>query len=376
MVKVCHMTSAHPRYDTRIFQKECTSLAGNGYEVYLVVNDGLDSENKDGVNIVSTGYVPKNRKDRMKNGTKAVYETAVKLDADIYHFHDPELLPKGLKLKNMGKKVIFDSHEIYYYQIQYKYYIPVFLRKLIANCYKYYERNVVSKIDAVIVPSTLRGENFFKDVAKKTTLINNVPKKSSIQKVDYKEKSLPISCCMLGSLSISRGLKETLVASKNTDVKLILAGDDSKLSGEGKTFFYKQLKENKLLEYWGYVDRNKVNEIYQESHIGISLLYNLGQYNLSDNLPTKVYEYMLAGIPVVVSKQRYSEEFFNKYPAGILVDVENQKEIDDAICYLRDHPKEAAEMGELGHKIVSEKYCWEEESKKLLDLYLDLSGES
>jgi hypothetical protein len=44
--KIAHLTSAHPRYDTRIFIKMCTSLAMSGYKVSLIVADGQGSERR------------------------------------------------------------------------------------------------------------------------------------------------------------------------------------------------------------------------------------------------------------------------------------------------------------------------------------------
>ena len=110
MTKVCHMTSAHAPEDDRIFHKECVSLAKAGYDVYLVERG--DSYEKAGVHIVGIGEVSGGRLDRMFHVTKQVCEKALALDADIYHFADPELLPWGLKLKRQGKQVIFDSHEM------------------------------------------------------------------------------------------------------------------------------------------------------------------------------------------------------------------------------------------------------------------------
>lgn len=51
MVKICHITTVHPnRYDVRIFEKECVTLAKNGYEVTLIVNDKLQDEQCKGKN--------------------------------------------------------------------------------------------------------------------------------------------------------------------------------------------------------------------------------------------------------------------------------------------------------------------------------------
>ena len=84
MYKVCHMTSAHPRYDPRILEKECTSLAKAGFQVYLIVNDDKADEQYNGVNIVSTGMTFSGRRARMTKGAKAVYKQAIELDADVF----------------------------------------------------------------------------------------------------------------------------------------------------------------------------------------------------------------------------------------------------------------------------------------------------
>ena len=109
--KVAHLTSVHPRYDTRIFVKMCKSLASNGYDVSLVVADGKGNEVKDGVSIVDVGATTGGRLSRMTKTCSNVFEKTKELDGDIYHIHDPELMPTGLKLKKLGKKVIFDVHE-------------------------------------------------------------------------------------------------------------------------------------------------------------------------------------------------------------------------------------------------------------------------
>jgi hypothetical protein len=110
MYNVAHLTSVHARFDTRILLKECTSLAAVGYSVSLVVADGDGDEQKNRVEIHDVGS-SKGRLDPIRNVPGRVLQKALELDADIYHLHDPELVPIGLKLKKLGKKVIFDAHE-------------------------------------------------------------------------------------------------------------------------------------------------------------------------------------------------------------------------------------------------------------------------
>ncbi|MFN9112262.1 MAG: glycosyltransferase, partial [Bacteroidota bacterium] len=106
-IKIAHLTSAHPYTDIRIFHKQCVSLSKQGYAVYLVATN-CASQVLNGVNVVGVQRKGKGRFSRMFNTTRDVYRKALELDADIYHFHDPELLPFGLKLARRGKIVIYD----------------------------------------------------------------------------------------------------------------------------------------------------------------------------------------------------------------------------------------------------------------------------
>src|SRR5690606_29093775 len=110
MKSITHITTVHPRYDTRVFIKECRSIKRRGLDVNLIVADGLGDEIKDGINILDIGK-PRNRLIRMIAYTRKAYVLAKKLNSNIYHFHDPELLMLGVKLQNRGKKVVYDVHE-------------------------------------------------------------------------------------------------------------------------------------------------------------------------------------------------------------------------------------------------------------------------
>ena len=140
-ISIIHLTSAHTRNDTRIFLKMCISLAKNkNFSVSFIVADGKGDEIKNNVKIVDVGAKVGGRILRMTKTVKKIFEKAVELNSDVYHLHDPELIPIGLKLKKLGKKVVFDSHEDVGKDIISKDWIPYIIRKFVSITYNSYEK--------------------------------------------------------------------------------------------------------------------------------------------------------------------------------------------------------------------------------------------
>ena len=357
--KICHMTSAHPWTDVRIYLKECQALAAAGYEVFLV-SEGIDREEQ-GVHVVGCGEKPVNRKERMRGFAKKVYERAVALDCDVYHFHDPELLPYGVKLKTLGKKVIFDSHEDVSGQILDKEWLPFLVRKLVSTVYKLYETNCVKQFDAVVT-ATPHIADLFKDRANKVVDINNFPKFDDIvfHEKNFNERENIV--CYAGGINELRGEKIMLEAMKEMNCELIMAGDYDK---DG---LYAKKPDN--VTYLGRINREGVNELYGKSVLGLVLL--LPNPNYLWSRPIKMYEYMAAGLPFICSDFPLWREVVEETGAGVCVSIDNIDEIKAAIEYFIDNREEAQQMGRNGRKYVTEKYNWKHEEEKLLKLYEQL----
>lgn len=368
MIKVCHMTSAHNQGDNRIFEKECVSLAKSGYEVYLVIRG--ESEFDSGVHIVGVGRPSGGRMTRMTSFAKKVYKTALSLDADIYHFHDPELLPYGLKLKRKGKKVIFDSHEFYALQLRQKPYLPGWCTRLIAALYAVYERHVLKRLDGVVFPCTMQGKNPFEGMCRHVALVDNSVKLEQFyDQFDPEAEKKNDQVCMSGSLTYTRGITACMQAAYQAGCRLALAGKFTPATYEKSL---RSMPEFSCVEYRGYLSKQEVLAFLLESRVGISLGLNVGQYWQAENLPTKVCEYMSVGLPVVVYGSPYIRAVVERWRCGLCVDPENVDEIASAIRYLLDHPGEASQMGENGRRAVKEEFNWGIEEKKLLALYEDI----
>jgi glycosyltransferase involved in cell wall biosynthesis len=365
--KVVHLTSVHPRDDIRILYKQCQSLALAEYEVHLVVADGLGDETSGGVYIHDVGRL-QGRLRRMLQTTQKVFKLAIVLDGDIFHLHDPELIPVGLKLKKLGKKVIFDAHEDVPKQILSKPYLNKALRWMLSRFFSIYESWACSHFDGVITATPFIREKFLK-INPKTTDINNFPLLKELgNDVTWDSKGPEV--CYVGGISQIRGIREICKAIElaSSGARLNLCGSFESSNLEAAVL---RMPGWGRVSAYGHVSRQGVRDILSRSIAGLVTLHPT--INYLDALPVKLFEYMGAGIPVIASDFPLWRSIVADSNCGLLVNPLNPQEIADAIDFLITHPQEAMQMGSNGRRAVLECYNWTFESKKLLAFYENLS---
>ncbi len=318
---ITHLTSAHPRYDTRIYIKECATLAKvDNYRVNLVVADGLGYEQKEGVSIFDVGII-KGRRKRILKTTKKILIQALELKSDIYHIHDPELIPIGLKLKKEGKIVIFDAHEDVPKQIMAKHYLNAFSKKILSFIYTKYEIFALKKFDFIIGATPIIRDKFLSyNIQSKD--INNFPILDGFISLEPKFDTNTI--CYIGLLYESRGIEQLVRAIEDLDISLIIAGKfyDTKYEE-----YIRSLKGWKKVDFRGFVDRDEVKEILNSSLAGVVTLHPTPSYK--EAYPVKMFEYMSASIAVISSDFKLYKELLGN--SGICVNPLDITEIKEAI---------------------------------------------
>lgn len=365
------MTSAHRRYDQRILWRECVSLRENGYDVTLIINDDQPNETlENGIRILSTGFVPQGRRQRMTEGVRRVYELGLAQDGDIYHLHDAELLMVALKLKKHKKKVIFDSHEVYGIQLQRRMWIPSVLRKGIASAYNLYEAYVCKRIDGVIHIGRYNGKDWFAGRSKRFVYVGNFPRMEEYGAVQMPPYHTRGKICLSGSLSKEEGLLTLVEAADRANTKLVLAGKFIPDSFQEEV----EIRDtHHVVEYVGFLDRKGIFDLYRRCAIGMCVLPFFNGH-LVDNLNTKIYEYMAMEMPVIISDWPYRRKLIQKYHFGLTVkNPSDIVEIAEKIKWLLNHPREAEEMGKNGKRLLEEKFTWDVAEKELLKLYCEIS---
>jgi len=361
MKNICHITTVHSRYDTRIFLKECISLT-KLYKVHLIVADGLGDEVKNNVHIYDIGLRQSSRLKRARIDSRKAFEKAVKINCDLYHFHDPELIPISLKIKKIGKKVIFDAHEDLPRQILSKPYLNKALSLVFSKIIFFYESYSCPRFDYIIAATPFIKAKFLK-INSNSEVINNFPILGELSNnVKWSDKKNVI--CYVGGIARIRGVLEIIKSLNNKNFKLNLAGEFSSVKYESEC---KNALGWNRVNFLGFLDRKGVKNVYKNSKLGMVTLYPM--INYLDALPVKMFEYMSAGIPVVSSNFPLWKEIVEGNNCGLTVDPKDPKEISGAIEKLLFNDNLAEEMGQNGKKAVFEKYNWGIEEKKLLNIY-------
>lgn len=365
--KVCILTSVHMPFDGRIFHKEAKSLAKAGYDVTLIARHDKD-EVVGGVHVLPLPQA-KNRFQRVTKVLWRLYRLAVRENADVYHFHDPELMTTGLLLKLRGKKVIWDAHEHYPNSILDKYYIWRPLRRLISRSFDLFERAVIRWFDYVIYTTPLVGARY-ETMKVRCGRVENYP---IIELSETRPRQSQDKIIYLGGMARIRGLLEVVeavaeVVKKHPRWRLCLLGTYNPASFEGELRdLVRKLGIEANVEFLSWVPYDEKEKLSSQAAMGV--ITYLPYSNNTSCLPNKLFDYMLVGLPVIASNFPLYREVVEQSHCGLVVDPAKPQEIARAMEYLIEHPDEARQMGENGRRAVLEKYNWEKESERLLGIY-------
>lgn len=366
-MNVVHLTSVHPRYDTRVFRKECRSLAAAGYDVTLVVADGEGNERCDDIHIIDVGKSGC-RASRMLRTVDKICRVAVQLHANLYHLHDPELLRIAGKLCKVGNgaRVVFDAHEDLPRQILSKQWIPAPFRCITSWGAELVENRVVSRLNGVVAATPHIAERFRK-INAHTVDVNNYPIPDELTISDG-TRVRRRQICYVGGITRIRGIEPLMHAlPRMPDVKLILCGrfDDNEFERAMRA-----LPGWAQVDYRGQVDREGVRRVLSESVAGVVTF--LPVPNHVDAQPNKMFEYMSAELPVIASDFPLWRQIIEGVGAGLCVNPQSPEAIAAAVRRLLGDAALRERMGKAGRKAVLEKYNWPREARKLVEFYKEL----
>jgi glycosyltransferase involved in cell wall biosynthesis len=363
-MRVCHITTVHPVDDHRILHKECASLRDAGYDVTLIAPHD-DDVVLDGVSVVALRGTARNRVERMLRRPAAAYRAATGVDADLYHFHDPELLPCGVRLARAGKRVVYDAHEDVPTQIRTKEWIPAAARAGVARSFARVEAACVANLDAVVSPS-LAALDRLRPHQARVALIANYPRLSGLRPVGRWEDRLR-AACYVGGITRVRGARELVEAMAHVDAELHLAGAISPPALRGEL---ERSAGWPRVRYLGRVRHDRVPDLLAHVKLGLIPLHPVRNY--VDAYPVKLFEYMAAGLPIVATDVPRWRAVLGAHDCGVCVPHGSPRLLAEAITSLLDDDDRARAMGERARRAAEERYSWETQASVLVALYREL----
>jgi len=361
--KICILSSVRLATEHRMLSKEGASLLRAGYRVSIVAPHPHD-EVLSGIAIKA---VPKltSRFSRMLRTTWCVYREALHQRADVYHFHDTMLMPVGWLLKLHGKRVLYDVREDTPAVIHDTYWIPRWARPTVAWAVDIAEQLSGRMLDGIVAATPHIGQRFPRS---KTVVVQNFPLLDEAFPASrpYLERSPLV--LYIGTIVASRGVLELIDAMdllpETLQARLALGGEfePSALEQEAR-----QKPGWKRTDYAGWQNRCGLLDLLSRARVGVAPA--LPTANSLDAQPIKLFEYMLAGLPVVASNLPRQGEIVREAQCGLLVEPGQPKALAVAIQWLLEHPAEAQAMGNRGRQAILQTYNWGSQAQFMLHLY-------
>jgi len=373
IMKVTSIVLNNFKNDSRVL-KENISLQNAGYEVKVVALHEEPLKELDEVQgipvhrikLKSRGW-SKHKLIQLLKYFEFIYTVVREYkDSDILHCNDLNTLPIGVIIKkffNKDAKVVYDSHE---YQIH-----RAGISKTISKLSYYLEKSLLPYCDKVIVVSKSIAQGYVKDYdIEEPELILNTPNFSNVDKGNYFRKKYHISnnekiFLYQGRLSKFRGIEKLvkIFTIMPTNYHLILMGHGEEL----KEFLLSITNDN--IHVHEPVPPYKILEYTSSADYGVHPIPGDGILNHEYCLPNKVFEYTMAGLPLIVNALPEMKRFVEENKIGISVDfnddIENLK--NDFIEFSKqDYSKYRDNLNN-----TASKFNWEEQEKVLLKIYKD-----
>lgn len=366
---VLMLAPVHRPWGNRVV-RECVSLAEAGYRVRALIRCEQEHVAEGVTFLPAPAY-----RNRLQRFLKLpwVLRIALAERADIYHLHNPDMIPLAVALKLLGKTVIYDTHEDYSQRLLLRSWLPKPLRRPLGYLLSRAERGLSHWLDATLVTQERQLPHF----SKRCLLLRNAPVLSEglMARVRAQADSLacearPYRLIYAGGLSRARGLFNTLDVLQSLNMRG-LATRLWLLGPELEPCLDQAIHHPawKYVDYLGLQPHETALAHMMRADVGLAVLSDEGDHAAAR--PTKLFEYMACDLPFVASDFPLWREFVGER-GGAWVRPDDPEGLLGVLSELLDDAVRRRELAAQGAAFVTG-FNWDEEKQGLLRLYEHLS---
>ena len=365
--RVAHLSTVHHVRDPRISRREGPALRDAGFEVHQVMPHDRD-ETRRGLHVHALPPAEGRLQRARLQGT--LFEKARAIDADLYHVHDPELIPVAYLLKRWtGARIIYDMHENYRAGRGLE---GRLLRLLERFCFRWVDHVVISDASyaRVTAPSgvpTTRVANYFK------------PPEPPVSTEHQQADDAPFRLVYTGVLAEKRGLFAMLdladrIAQAGRDWRVDVAGvcylDDDRRRAERRLRRRPELTAVLERTAWDrFVPWRALMEHLARAHAGLALFRD--NPNAAGVILTKFYEYLHYGLPILCSDFPLWRRFVERHDCGAVVPPGDAEAAFDVLARWAADPARYRTLS-ANARAAASRYRWAPMGERLAELYRNL----
>ncbi len=381
-LRVCHISTVHPLHDPRIFYLECWSQVQAGHEVTYLVQSDQDDLQLNGVRIRSVGKKAAitaglRLRQRLSRFAKAL-KVSRSIQADVYHIHDPELIPLAVWLRlRTGAVVIFDAHEDDVAYIRQKTYLHRLLKPALLLLMQLNVRLAARGLNAIVVcdPGVA---NLYRHRygAKHVVIAHNFPRLDVFSPpADDPPAEKLYDLVYHGTipryhLEIAFNVADVLKR-RGIAARWLFFGSCPYREWAQREIDRRGLRDYVTVEH-GWIQYDQVVPRLKTAKIGFIPLPDLPKFQT--NIPSKLFEFMALGMPTILSDLPPSRPFVGDGKCAIMVKADDYEAYADAITRLLEDPVLCTRMGAAARERIEREYHWEREAVEILSLYERLTA--
>ncbi|MFQ5427436.1 MAG: glycosyltransferase family 4 protein [Thermodesulfobacteriota bacterium] len=286
-------------------------------------------------------------------------------DIDIVHCHNLDVMPLGFMIQlTRSCKLVYDAHEPNYYALWPKRwnFLLFFVNGL--------EFFLARRADAVIVANTFQVEKFLARGISSVKEIGNWPVSEIIVDAPHRKKGRGLVFGRIGTIYPDIGLEEALGAMREVvreypDTRLFLAG---RVVEAYRPEFERVLREmGPLVEYYGPYGAQEMKALYEKIDVSL-LLYRRNDW-FTNITPTKFYDTLANGVPVVMTDIGGLGAVIREKGCGIVVDENDMGSIVSAMNKFITDDRFRRGASKKGLALIKEELNWDRAATELKDIY-------